>query len=502
MRRLAPAVAVVAVVVVALALVLRAGGGGGEDETPLGDALGYFAQDAPLVASAETDPDGEQAKTLRELLDRFPFGDQAQGMLRDQLDVFGLSSQRDLRPLLGHPLVIGLSRPVATGDDAQKAVVAALHVDRPSKAKQLLLREPGATPRGRVRGVRVFEDRTRSRFAAVDGDVLVAAGSFAALSGAIDRRRGDDRLREDRFDEAFEHLPEGAAARVSADPRALIHGSPRLRPLLKVAWVASIRHAAGVLRFRDDGVTADLEVRTDKDLLTASDVPIAPGSRPPPLIGRDDEVRAAVRDPRRVLRFAEAVARALFPVRAERVDRLARARGVDLSREVLEHADGSGAVAVDPFSRVYAARLGVRDPAGVEDGLAQLAPVLPQMAAAAGIGGVGVAAPGQGERFYALARPDGKSLVFGVVGPSFVVSNDARRAASLPSEATTRAPVTGGTAVLTADARELAARLLADRLGGLAGLAAPLAVRSLGDLSAWAKADRSALFVHARLSVR
>lgn len=498
MRRLAPALAVVA-------LVLGGCGGCGSGDkasSPLDDALGYFAEDAPLVASVETDSDGEQAKTLRGLLGRFPLGDQALGQLQAQLDFLRLDFQGDVRPLLGHPLVVGLTRPATSSREATGAVLVALHVDKPGKAKQTLLRQPGLVPRGKAGGVRIFEGRDDKRFAAVDDDVVLVTGSRKTLADAISRRQGDERMTEDAFDKTFAGLPSGAAVRLEADPLALAVGSPRLRPLLAIKWVAAAKRLAATFKFTSNAVTADLKVDTDKGSISEADLPIAPGSGAVPLIGRRSEIKAGARDPLRVLRFAERVARALFPRRVHRVEALARTRGIDLQREIGDHLRRNGAIAVNPVSREFAARVGVRDPAGVDDGLAQLAPVLPQLAAAAGISGVGLGTPAQGEHFYALARPKGQTLVFGVSGPWFVASNRATRAGALASEPTVPAPVKEGGAVLTADTREIASRLLAGRLGGIAALAAPLAVRSLGDTTAWATADTSRLHVHARLEIR
>lgn len=502
MRRLAPALAVAA-------LVLGGCGGCGDDDeatSPLGDALGYFAPDAPLVATIETDSEGEQAKALRGLLGRFPFGGQALDQLRAQVDFLQLDFERDVRPLLGHPIVAGLTRPVSSPRAATTSALVALHVDEPAKAKQTLLRQPGLRPRGKAYGVSIYEGRDDRRFAAVDDDVLLVSGARKTLADAIDRRQGEERLTEESFDKMFAGLPSGAAARVEADPLALAEASPRLRPLLGIKWVAAAKRLAATFKLTSGALTADLKVETDKGSISEADLPIAPGSGAVPLIGRRSEIKAGARDPLRVLRFAARVARALFPRRVERVEALAKTRGIDLESEIGDHLRGNGAIAVNPVSREFAARVGVRDPAGVEDGLATLAPVLPQLAAAAGVSGVGLGTPAQGEHFYALARPKGQTLVFGVSGRWFVASNRATRAGALASEPTSPAPVNEGPAlpgvVMTADTREIAGRLLAGRLGGIAALAAPLAVRSLGDTTAWATADTSRLFVHARLAIR
>jgi hypothetical protein len=137
----------------------------------------------------------------------------------------------------------------------------------------------------------------------------------------------------------------------------------------------------------------------------------------------------------------------------------------------------------------------------VQSGLAQLAPALPDMAAALGIQGLGVATPAPGESFYALAKPSGRTVVFGVVGDSLVAADQARRAAGLASEATHTVAGPPRAAVFTIDARGLAGRLLAKRLNGAAAIAAPLVVASLRDLTGWLAISRSGLRGHAKLTI-
>src|SRR5215210_3111027 len=107
MRRLA-------VLLALLALGILSGGCGGSDDktvTPLDDAVGYFAKDAPFVAAVETDPDGPQIKQVVSLVGRFPGADILATRLRNLTRVPFVRFDRDIRPQLGAPLVIGLLRP-------------------------------------------------------------------------------------------------------------------------------------------------------------------------------------------------------------------------------------------------------------------------------------------------------------------------------------------------------------------------------------------------------
>jgi hypothetical protein len=131
--------------------------------------------------------------------------------------------------------------------------------------------------------------------------------------------------------------------------------------------------------------------------------------------------------------------------------------------------------------------------------LAQVADSLPDLAAALGFGGLGVATPGVGEPFYALARAHGPTVVFGVIGSSLLAASSPHRAAALVSEAT----YTGrGALAATVDGQKLALRLIGPRLRGLAALGAPLVLGSLGRLTLSASIDRSGLSGVARLTLK
>jgi hypothetical protein len=159
-------------------------------------------------------------------------------------------------------------------------------------------------------------------------------------------------------------------------------------------------------------------------------------------------------------------------------------------------------LAWDPVGHGFAGRADLNESNDVKSSLMTLTPSLPAAAALFGIKGLGIATPESGESFYALARPKGGTVVFGVVGNTLVVSSDAARAAGLASEPTHTAPGgVKGAVVVTINARELAGKLLAKELKGPAGLLAPLAVASLRDFTGALAISRSALRGHFKLTV-
>ena len=501
MRRLGAPLALLAL----CALAAGCGGHGDKSVTPLDDALGYFAKDAPFVAAVETDPDDPQIKQITGLVGRFPAADLLAGRLQPLTGFRSVRWGRDVRPQLGAPLVIGLARPAA-GGGLGNALIAAIRLKHPLRAKQTLLRQPGFRGSSKSSGVRIYENTADRRYAAVDGDVLLLAANRDFLERALALKRSENRMRERGFDRDLAQLPSGGLVRVSADPRALLGAHARLRPALGVKWLASLRRAGAVVAASDTGLTLDLRVATDREAARA-DLPLAPEPGPLPLIGGSREVQAGVREPGRLARFAFAVANAIAPRRMALL-RALQPRGIDLERQIPHHLNDVAVLAYDPLSHGFAFRGDLNEAADVKAALQQLAPALPAVGALFGINGLGVATPEAGESFYALARPKGGVVVFAVIGRSLVVASEAGRAAGLASEPTHGAPGGAKAAlVVTANARELAGKLLAKQLttvgaGGPAGLLAPLAVARLRDLTGTLTISRDALNGHFKLTVK
>ena len=86
----------------------------------------------------------------------------------------------------------------------------------------------------------------------------------------------------------------------------------------------------------------------------------------------------------------------------------------------------------------FGVRAELKDPQEFEQTLAKVADVLPSFAEGAGFGTVGLSKPKAGQKFYALAKPDGGAVIFGVVDGVLVVANDAKRAAAVADAAARR----------------------------------------------------------------
>jgi hypothetical protein len=435
------------------------GSSGDEGSSPLDNALRYLPADAPFAVAIETDIAGEQFRNAGGLADQFALGDQLSEQLEDVLgDRAGQLEQ--IQQALGNEFVVGSTDArsfLASRDGEDTAFVGAIQAESQDAVDQLIEGDK-ADRDGEIEGATVYTDDSGDPFA-IDGDVLVVAGSRQQLEDALATRNGEDSLTEESFDAGTEGVSEDALLRAYVNIGELLQASPEAKPALRSKWVAALRTAGVALTFEDDEVAVDVEVKTDPDGLTDADLPIAAGPDSPEVLDRDGEINLALRDPSQLLAFAQATAREIDPKETASFQvakgTIERELGVDLDEELVGQLDGDLAVSIR-LDGTFGARAQLQDPAAFKQTLTKLEGILGDIASGAAGERVGVAKPKAGEDFYAVATSGGGEIVFGVVEDVFVLSNDPDVAASLASAQTE--PVSGakGALVLSTDAEQLA----------------------------------------------
>jgi hypothetical protein len=436
------------------------GGSSGDDaSSPLDNALRYLPADTPFAAAIETDIAGEQFRNAGGLADQFALGDQLSEQLEDILgDRAGQLEQ--IQQALGNEFVVGSTDArsfLESGDGEDTAFVGAIQAESQDAVDQLIEGDK-AKQDGEIEGATVYIDDSGDPFA-IDGDVLVVAGTRQQLEDALATRNGDDSLTEESFDAGTEGVSKDALLRAYVNIGELLRASPEAKPALRSKWVAALRTAGIALTFEDEQISVDVEVKTDPDGLTDADLPIAAGPDSPQALDRDGEINLALRDPAQVLEFAQATARAVDPegfgsFQADKAT-LERQLKIGLDDDLIAQLDGDLAVSIRLDGK-FGARAELKDPAAFKQTLTKLEPILGDIASGAAGDRVGVAKPKAGDDFYAVATTGGDEIVFGVVKDVFVVSNDPDVAAALASEQTE--PVSGaeGALVLNTNAEQLA----------------------------------------------
>ena len=470
-----------AIAVSALALAGCGDKASSDAESPLDDALGFLPKDAPVVAAIETDPEGEQWQRVEKLVEKFPLvSGSVISSIQEDLRESGVDYDKDIKPILGNEAVVGV--PELTNGEAEH-YVAAIQAKEEGGLDKIFDR-PEVRKVGEKDDFDLYEDREDGDFAARRDNVVVFADERAGLEAAIERRGGDERLREDDFEKGLGDLPDDALARVYGDLDSILKADSESASALKVPWVAALETFGVALLAEDDGVRLDFVVHTDESELEPADLPLAPGPAAPPVAGEPSEFALGLREPAQLLRFSETALQLTDPDKHERYasakKRLGDALGIDVDREVVDQFSGSAQLVVAPNER-FAMRSDLRDAAAFEKTLRESAKELPKVLDDTVDKPVGFAPPKEGEQFYALSFDDGETLLYGVVEGKFVMSNDPARAAALATAPTRNVPGAQGSMIFHTNAQEFANAMLSEQGGAAAG--ARLFTGPLGDLT-------------------
>ncbi|HEU0025435.1 MAG TPA: DUF3352 domain-containing protein [Thermoleophilaceae bacterium] len=480
------------------ALVGFAGCGSDESAGPLDSSLGYLPADAPFAVAIDTDVDGEQIQALNTLIKKFPFGEAIRDAFLKNLakEATGVDLEKDVVPLLGNPFVVGAadSSSFLDGSD-ENGFVAAIEVSDEDKLNDLL-EKTGATEEGEQSGATIY-DADGTEFA-VDGSTVVFAGSRELLNAALERHGGEDALDEDTFNESLEGVGDDGLVQAHVNLQSLLEGSDGARDARKVKWVGAVESIGLNGSVRNDGIDIDFAIRTNPDGLTEEDLPIGAGPEAPAIIERPGEIGIGVRDIGQIVGFVEDVAQAVDPSGygdyAAAKSQLEKRLGVDVEKDLLDQLSGDISASI-ALSGDFGVRVEPKDPAAFERTLSKIADALPSLAEGLGLDGVALEKPSGGEDLYALAQPNGNSIVFGVKDGVFVITNDPARADSLALDDPVTASGAEGAVVVQADAEELANVFLA-QLGDdlpIPEQLRPALTRPLGELSGSLKADTSGI---------
>jgi uncharacterized protein DUF3352 len=374
------------VAVVAAGAILAFGSCGGDSEDPLDQALGVLPANAPVAVAISTNLDSGPYEDVDAALQRFGVEGGLDGSL-EQLGGGGegISFARDVRPLLGNDLVVGIpSSPGGLGEAASVSpVVAAVRVSDGDAVRELLS-DAGLEEIDQVEGTSVYGlsppegapegAPPEGPGVAVDGDLVIAAESNRGVEQALAQRGEDDRLTEALFSDRLGGLPDGGIVRAAGDvPRVL--ESLGIEQTVAVPWVKSLRSYG--LTVNVEGRTLNLDAALSGEEVAGNDLPLDPGSRSPRVLKKRPTV--ATRDQAQSVEFALAVVRAAVPQTAfeEVTNRLQRNLGGGVSSLIDQF--GEGLVARLPGDTTVT-RSVVEDPAAVAKALEGLHDEVPLLA--------------------------------------------------------------------------------------------------------------------------
>jgi Protein of unknown function (DUF3352) len=485
MRRLFP------LPVLCAAVLAACGGDDGDASGPLDAALGYLPEDAPFVVTIDTDVEGDQFKAVESIAEKFPFGGQLRNQLLRQLELGGGNFEEDIEPILGNPFVVGGTDVRSLIDESEDDdFVAAIQAENEGALQDAIEKE-GAERTGEQSGADLYEDSDGDTFA-IEGDVLVAAGSRELLDQALEQRDSDDRLTEDTFEEGLADLPEDALVKVYGDLAALIENDPEAAQARRVEWVDALDTFGLTASFEEDRVSIDFDLATEGDL-DEEDLPFAAGADAPGIVQREGEIGAAVRDTAQIYDFAQAAAQAVNPrgfAEFETAKRqISEQLDISVDDDVFGQFAGETAFSLN-VRQDFGVRAELEDPAAFTRTLERAAPVIPQavQGATGAVQPPRLDRPSGGNGLYRLVQPGRGPYYFGVLNDVLVVANSPVRARQLAEAEPEAVSDAEGAIVFNVNAEALADRVLA-QLQGLQAIGGQLFTGPLGNLTGSAEAS-------------
>jgi hypothetical protein len=286
-------------------------------------------------------------------------------------------------------------------------------------------------------------------------------------------------MTEQDFTAGLGDLSKDSLVRITGDVQPIFAANPQTSATIqKVKWLSALRTFGLTISAQPDGIEEAFTAKTEGQLQD-SDLPLASGSQAAPVVRRAGEIGIGIRNPAQIFTFAQAVSQLTdssgYAKFQQQKAKLNKQLGIDIDRDLIGQLTGNSAVSV-ALNGDFAVRADLRDPAAAEATLKKIAPRLVKIAKGKS---VGLSTPSNGKGFYALAQANGKKIVFGVVGKSFVAATDAARAAQFAGESPSTVPGAKGSVVVATDARALA-NAVAQQQGQ--GAAAQIVTGALGDL--------------------
>ena len=481
-----------------VALLAIAAGCGGKAATSsssdrLGEALGYMPANSLVVVAVDTDVNDDQYGNVDALLKKFPFGGQVKSQLEQSINKRGVSYEKDIKPLLGAPAVVGTADPASLNDhESDSSAPDKWVVAFPAKdgGKLLDFVKKDGQEAGQIGGETAY--KSGNMLLVVKGDTMVGSEDRGQLDAALKRAGDGSGMTKDRFDAAFNGLPEKALVKSWVDVQGLLGTDPQAAAARKVKYVGAMRVSGQTLTADADGVSADAFVATEG--VGPADLPIAAGADGPGVVRRKGDIGFAIRDLRQSIRFAEGVAEVVDPAgfakyRKEK-ESAGKDAGVDIDKDVIDQLAGPSYVSVD-LGGQGAFRADVDDPQA-------LGATLDKLGNSGGIGKTKLKKARGG--FYEGVDEHGTRFVIGMSQDHLVIAPDEQRAlemAALQPQPVDRAQ---GAGVVNADGKAIASQII-QQMGGQGALGSSLFTGPLGALDGWIRAEPNGLRAHVKLNV-
>ncbi len=402
MRRLVFA----ALAVVAVGLVIGCGSSSTSGApSPTVQTLSYFPSTAPFVLTVQTDPHASGAKDRQTLERRFPQSALLQTALFAQLAKLGIDYNKDIKPLYGNPIAVGLLR---TQSATTQTPFLGVWITRSQSALATLVKKLGASlhSSGTHDGAKLYSGGGGSL--AIDGPTVLLARTPQDIETALDRHKNGQGISAADYAALTSGLPSGSLVQMFGD-LAQVLSTPQAAKARQIPWVAAIKGYGVAITATAKAIAIHFHIDTTGRPLSASQLPLAAGASSPG-VASSAPLQMGLRNLIQPIQFLESAVQATTPGQyatfTRRVSRLKRRAGFDLNAFI---ATLTGTFDISSDTKTTIARVGVANPAAVKTMISKLV-VTPSLAFAKG---TKISALGGG--LYELREASGTKLTLGVV---------------------------------------------------------------------------------------
>jgi hypothetical protein len=300
-----------AMLVVAVAVAVALAGCGSSVSSgasnPLKAELSYLPGGSSFVMTIATDPSSPAVTGVNDLIGRFPlagFGIQA---AQAKLTQYGIDYSSEIKPLLGNPIAISLGTSLPTSTSTTPAVLAVWATKSESTLRSLIKKAlPGVSSVGTRDGATLYQAGPVEF--AIDGATLVV-GTAGDVPAALDRHAHGGGFPSAELATDTAGLPQNALIEAFGSLTTAL-SQPSAASARRIPWVAAIRGYGAALSVSSSGISINYRVDTPNSGLTATQLPIAPGSTAPRAAGSAPIV-AAIHDPAQIFTFIESAAQTI-----------------------------------------------------------------------------------------------------------------------------------------------------------------------------------------------
>jgi hypothetical protein len=250
----------------------------------IGAELSYFPAGDPFVLSIQTNPASTQVTSTEGVLSHFPLLSAGESLLIDKLQSLGVNYETQLKPLFGHPALVGLSTSDPTGFNSGDVLIV-WQTASAAKLATLLKPSTGAHRSGTDGSFSMYNAGAGTTIA-VSGPTVVLGLSPTDVRSALARHAEGAGFSAAEYTSLTSGLPRTGLIQAFGDLSGVL-SNPRAAKARTIPWVGAIHGYGVTVGAQGSGLGISFRLDTTGATLTSAQLPLAAAGTAPSLAGSD-----------------------------------------------------------------------------------------------------------------------------------------------------------------------------------------------------------------------